>query len=253
MIEDEVIIYTDGACSGNPGPGGWGAIIIYNQKVQELGYFSEQPTTNNRMEILSIIESLKWIQRFKIKSNLCICTDSQYVINAMTKWIFGWIRNDWKTAAGEEVKNQDLFKELNQILKLVTYRFQYVPGHAGYWGNERADQIAVAFSKQQSVDLYSGSWSNYEYSTQPMMANISSNLVSKASNKASPAVKVGYVVWDYQTLSFFTEWTACAKVTQGRAGVKFKKIKNLNELKAFVELYGCPASEIQKIEKVFKL
>lgn len=251
MKNDEIVIYTDGACSGNPGPGGWGAIVVFDNQVQELGGASCLATTNNRMEITSIIESLKWINSSQLKYPLCIYTDSQYVINAMTKWLPGWVRNNWKTAAGEPVKNQDLFEELHRCLKPFIYRFQYIPGHSGFWGNERADQIAVDFSKYQMVDLYSGSWTDYQFSTESVTANISLDFVKVPKSKTSTQ-KVGYVVWDYQKLLFFTDWSACAKVTQGRAGIKYKKIKNKEEFRAFVAQYGCPESEAIKIEQVFK-
>lgn len=248
MNNNEILIYTDGACSGNPGPGGWGAIIIFDQTVQELGG-SETQTTNNRMEALSILESLKWIEAKGLKKPLCIYSDSQYVIKALTQWLPGWKRNNWQTASGMPVKNQDLFENISQQLNKISYRFQYVPGHQGFWGNERADQIAVSFSKSKVEELYQGPWENYAFSHENP-ETIAQN-ISSSSNKATTQL-VGYIVWDYKTLMFFKDWLSCAKVTQGRSGVRFKKIKNKDELKDFVIQNGCPESELKKIEQVYK-
>ena len=138
-------IYTDGACSGNPGPGGWGVVIYFmDDSVYELGG-SELQTTNNRMELQAAIAALEFIQQSGQTQSLELFTDSEYVKNGITKWIRSWKQKGWITAAGKPVLNQDLWQELDLLNgKQVTWR--YVRGHAGNQGNERCDAIARAFS-----------------------------------------------------------------------------------------------------------
>lgn len=134
----EVIIYTDGACSGNPGPGGWGAILRKGPVEKEL-YGGEQATTNNRMEMLAVIRALEALKR---PVRVCIHTDSQYVQKGITEWIHGWKRRGWKTADKQPVKNEDLWRELDRLSALHEVEWRWVKGHAGHPENERADALA---------------------------------------------------------------------------------------------------------------
>ncbi|MEM8936131.1 MAG: ribonuclease HI [Pseudomonadota bacterium] len=131
-------IYTDGACSGNPGPGGWGALIIEDGAEREK-FGGEASTTNNRMEMLAVIEALNDISP---DHSIRIHTDSQYVKNGITTWIHGWKRNGWKTASKKPVKNQDLWMALDDAVARRTIEWRWVKGHAGDPGNERADALA---------------------------------------------------------------------------------------------------------------
>jgi ribonuclease HI len=133
-----VIIHTDGACSGNPGPGGWGAILKYGDVEKELKG-GEANTTNNRMELLAAISALEAMKK-PVQAD--IHTDSQYVRNGITGWIHGWKRNGWKTADKKPVKNVDLWQRLDAALKEHDVRWHWVRGHAGHAENERADQLA---------------------------------------------------------------------------------------------------------------
>lgn len=135
---NEVTIYTDGACSGNPGKGGWGAILI-NAKETKYMSGSKQLTTNNQMELTATIEALKAILK---PSNIALYTDSQYVKNGITSWIFNWKKNGWKTAAKKPVKNKDLWKELDDLVKNHSVDWEWVRGHSGNPGNEKADKLA---------------------------------------------------------------------------------------------------------------
>ena len=135
--------YTDGACSGNPGPGGWGALLIAKDgetvvKEREL-CGGEADTTNNRMELLAAISALDALER---KSELTIVTDSSYVKDGLTKWIHGWKRNGWRTAAKKPVKNEDLWKRLDAAAARHDVTWEWVKGHAGHPENERADELA---------------------------------------------------------------------------------------------------------------
>jgi ribonuclease HI len=144
-------IYTDGACSGNPGPGGWGTIIYFTDgRVQDIGGATPN-TTNNRMELQASIVALEAYQNSGQTQPITLYTDSEYVRNGITKWISGWKKKGWKTAAGKPVMNQDLWQELDE-LNSSKVNWQYVKGHSGDPGNERADMIAVKCAhSQQSI------------------------------------------------------------------------------------------------------
>jgi len=134
----EVTIYTDGACSGNPGPGGWGAILISGEHRKELNG-GEAETTNNRMELTAAIEALNALKR---PCTVALYTDSVYVRDGITKWIHGWRRNGWRTADKKPVKNAELWQALEQALKHHKVDWHWVKGHAGHPENERADELA---------------------------------------------------------------------------------------------------------------
>ncbi|WP_439637515.1 ribonuclease HI [Oceanicaulis sp.] len=138
MADNTILIHTDGACSGNPGPGGWGAILHWNGHEKELSG-AEADTTNNRMELMAAIASLEALKR---RSKVRLVTDSTYVRDGVTKWIHGWKRNGWKTAAKKPVKNDDLWKRLDAIASKHDVQWEWVKGHAGHPENERADQLA---------------------------------------------------------------------------------------------------------------
>jgi ribonuclease HI len=133
-----VIVHTDGACSGNPGPGGWGAILKFGDVERELSG-GEANTTNNRMELLAAISALEALKR---PAQVDIYTDSQYVRGGITGWIFGWKKNGWKTADRKPVKNADLWQRLDAALGEHRVEWHWVKGHAGHAENERADELA---------------------------------------------------------------------------------------------------------------
>jgi ribonuclease HI len=133
-----VVIYTDGACSGNPGPGGWGAVLRYGDTVRELKG-GEAQTTNNRMELKAATEALNALKR---PCAVELHTDSQYVKNGLTTWIKGWKKNGWRTADKKPVKNMELWRALDEAVARHTINWHWVKGHAGDEWNERADQLA---------------------------------------------------------------------------------------------------------------
>lgn len=137
MIET-VIIYTDGACRGNPGPGGWGVILNYKGKTKEL-YGGERETTNNRMELLAAIHGLEALKK---KCKVEINTDSKYVMQGITEWISNWKKRGWKTAGNKPVKNEDLWRRLDAAMLGHDVKWKWVKGHSGNNGNERADALA---------------------------------------------------------------------------------------------------------------
>ena len=140
MTNPEVIIYTDGACSGNPGPGGWGVLLVFGEHQKELSG-GERSTTNNQMELTAAISGLEALTQ---PCTVTLYTDSQYVKNGITDWINGWRKNGWKTANGKPVKNQDLWRRLDSAIKMHDVKWAWVKGHAGHTENERVDRLAVA-------------------------------------------------------------------------------------------------------------
>ncbi|MDO9382479.1 MAG: ribonuclease HI [Hyphomicrobiaceae bacterium] len=135
---DKIVIYTDGACSGNPGPGGWGAILMWGDHRKELSG-GEATTTNNRMELMAAISALEALKR---ASKVELHTDSNYVKNGVTAWIHGWKKNGWKTADKKPVKNAELWQRLDAARKAHDVDWRWVKGHAGHVENERADELA---------------------------------------------------------------------------------------------------------------
>ncbi len=138
MLKKSVQIYTDGACRGNPGIGGWGASLNYNGKRKEI-YGGEPETTNNRMEMTAVIEALKAL---KEPSDLTINSDSKYVLNGINEWLPNWKKRNWKTASRKPVKNVDLWQALDALTQAHTIEWVWVKGHSGNLGNERADELA---------------------------------------------------------------------------------------------------------------
>ncbi|KGA02690.1 ribonuclease H [Cobetia amphilecti] len=131
-------MHTDGACRGNPGPGGWGAILVSGKHRKELNG-SEAQTTNNRMEMMAAVEALKALTK---RCQVVLWTDSEYVKNGITKWVHGWVKRGWKTAAKQPVKNEDLWKALLAQSERHDIEWRWVKGHSGDEGNERADALA---------------------------------------------------------------------------------------------------------------
>ncbi|MBL4854903.1 MAG: ribonuclease HI [Robiginitomaculum sp.] len=136
----KLVIYTDGACSGNPGPGGWGALMLYAGREKEL-YGGEDDTTNNRMEMLAAIKALESLKP-DYSGKIVLWTDSKYLKDGITKWIHGWKKRGWKKADKKPVLNTDLWKRLDAVVEDKTIDWRWVKGHAGDEGNERADQLA---------------------------------------------------------------------------------------------------------------
>lgn len=177
---NQVIIFTDGSSRGNPGPGGWGAVLIGTEKVVELGG-AEKNTTNNRMELMAVIQGLRKASEMlnKMQQDMAsfesvrsgmeslqvtIYTDSSYIINGITKWIHDWKRNGWRTKARKDVLNRDLWMDLDEALNTVgsgNVSWKYVGGHIGIAGNERCDVIATSFADGEKIKLYVGLFSGY--------------------------------------------------------------------------------------------
>jgi len=237
---DKVIIFTDGACSGNPGPGGWGAILASPLgKVKEIGG-SEPHTTNNKMELVATLEALRLLSNVKKLSTkeIRLYTDSKYVIQGITQWIHGWKRNGWKNSTGNDVSNRELWESLHEEVLRNNFKVEwlYVPGHMGFAGNERCDEIAVAFSKGWSVDLYQGELSSYMVDMDHLPA--SSSLDSKQRPKAAKKGPAVYLSFVEGKLCRDKDWKSCEARVKGKAGAKFKKVETEEEEATVLKSWG---------------
>ncbi len=154
-MKNNIEIYTDGSSLGNPGPGGWGAVFVDNNKiVHELGGFHKD-TTNNRMELQAVIETLKYINKNYKENSITIFADSNYVLSGITSWIFNWEKNGWRTANKKEVMNQDLWKEFIILVRECKAKINWgkVKGHSGHVYNDKADEIATTCANNQDLWL----------------------------------------------------------------------------------------------------
>lgn len=158
-----ITIYTDGSSRGNPGPGGWGAIVIGDNEVVELGG-GDSHTTNNKMELTAAIKSLEFVgaKSSNFSQEIIINTDSEYVMKGITTWIHGWQKKGWKTANKKPVLNQDLWQKLLDVSEGRNIAWKYVAGHSGVPLNERADEIATTFADTLMPVLYNGPKDKYK-------------------------------------------------------------------------------------------
>jgi len=138
-VSRKIEIYTDGACRGNPGPGGWGALLVFGDAEKEL-FGAEADTTNNRMELLAAINALENLKSDRYP--VILTTDSRYVMDGITKWLEGWKRRNWKTASRQPVKNEDLWRRLDELASRYDIEWRWVRGHSGHAENERVDALA---------------------------------------------------------------------------------------------------------------
>jgi ribonuclease HI len=202
-MNTHTIIFTDGSSSGNPGPGGWAAILVLpTDLVQELGG-REDHTTNNRMELQAVISALTFLGN--MDCDVTIHTDSSYVIQGITKWVKGWVKNNWITSTKTDVVNRDLWERLIEIMgvreELGKVTWKHIAGHAGIPGNERADEIATTFTEGKEIELFKGTY------------------VSKVDGE----------IQTHQT------WVECENRVKGKSGAKFKKALSEIEEKQIIQ------------------
>jgi ribonuclease HI len=236
-----IVIFTDGACSGNPGPGGWGSIIATPEgQVLELGGGKDQ-TTNNEMELMAALRALE-----KLQDDLrpvTLFTDSVYVIRGITQWVWGWRSRSWTTAEGEPVKNKNIWE---QLVRVTTARgpsgkveWLYSRGHVGTPGNERCDEIAVAFSKGRRPQLYSGSLLNYEVAIYDFPEDTSLPEIKPKQEKKvaySYLSKMGDVVCRHK------DWASCERRVKGQSGALFKKAMSAEQEPEILKAWGMSAT-----------
>jgi len=217
-------IFTDGASRGNPGPGGWGAIVVLGEKVHELGG-GEKQTTNNRMELLAAIEALHLLSK-KLSTNnhqlsATLYTDSSYVLKGATVWIHGWKKNGWKTKAKDDVLNKDLWKKFLNVSEGLKISWKLLLGHSGIPGNERCDEIATSFADGEKIKLYSAPLSKYSVDV-----SITGNSGSPKNHKLKPkssAKPYSYVSSVGGVVKTHVTWAECEAQVKGKSGALFKK------------------------------
>jgi ribonuclease HI len=206
-----ITIFTDGSSRGNPGPGGWGAIVLGNETVTELGG-RENETTNNRMELMAVISALEFAGN---EHEINLYTDSAYVLNGSTRWVKGWEKNNWKTSTKDDVSNKDLWQRLISAKAHKVINWYLIKGHAGHAGNERCDVIATSFADNDPVVLYSGSRERYGVNTE--IVGIP-NTKSKSKSKA-----YSYVSLVDGEVKVHKTWEECKARVNGVAKAKYKK------------------------------
>jgi ribonuclease HI len=226
-----ITIYCDGSSIGNPGPGGWGAVIADGARAKELGGY-EKETTNNRMELTAAIEALRIL---KSASSVTVHTDSSYVINGITKWVKGWVKNGWMTKEKKDVLNKDLWESLAKLTEKHDVEWKHVRGHSGIELNERVDMIANGYARKEKVGLFYGSLAKYKtvLASMPKARVVSKSKLS--SKKTGPAYS--YVsVLDGKVMTHKT-WAECEKRVKGKPA-KFKKVFSKEEEDAFKREWG---------------
>ena len=226
------VIFTDGACSGNPGPGGWGLIIADPSGIVTEKGGSAPETTNNRMELIAVIESLKLLG--EPSQDVKIFSDSSYALKGITEWRQGWIKRNWKASTGKPVANVDLWLELGEVLDPLLadgswgFHWGYVPGHMGVPGNERADAIASSFSNKLPFDLYNGARADYMVDLRQTESSIAKKAKPKNKNKKPH----GYVSYVNGRFKFDKTWKTCESRVRGetRGYVLFRKVFSEEEM-----------------------
>ncbi len=240
LLRDHILIYTDGACSGNPGPGGWGAIVATPEgHVRELGDQGFD-TTNNRMELAGVIHALKFIK--DDPRPVLLYTDSTYVIRGITQWIFGWRRRGWKNAEGQAVLTREHWEELDLLVRARakdSINWQYCRGHRGTPGNERCDVIAVKMSTRQRVDLYDGPLTRYAHAIHDLPPYEA--LPEMRPNEPKKAAHSYLSLLDGKVLRH-RDWSSCERRVKGRAGAKFKKAMAADDETEILKGWGLSAT-----------
>ena len=226
----EVVIYTDGGCIGNPGPGGWAAVLVRGDTVEEWGG-AEASTTNNRMEMRGAIEGLGQVRPGE---RVRVVTDSRYLHDGITRWIHGWKRRGWKKADGTPVLNQDLWEALDaRVRGPAAVRWEHVRGHRGHAYNERCDAIANGFARGTPPPLRRGDGSWIAGSAAPATAAVA----------LPPGVGLPfYLSLREGELRLHNDWADCEGWVKGAKGARFKKVRSAEELGATLVAWGINAA-----------
>lgn len=238
-MKDIVTIYTDGASRGNPGPGGWAAIIMTDSKVVELAG-GVNPATNNQMELRAAEESLAYAKKHFPKKTIVLYADSAYVLNGLQSWIHGWRKNGWMTAAKKPVENRAQWENLAALKDFFGGNLELVKvaGHSGHVYNDRCDELAVAAALNNTLDLFEGTSSAYEkkLATQKPVSVVKKTTATKTEKK-SDAKAYSYVSCVDGVVHADTTWAACERRVKGKKGAKYKKVFSKTEETELVQEY----------------
>lgn len=237
-MKKNIIIFTDGSSLGNPGPGGWGAIIAEEETVLELGG-AEKYTTNNRMELTAAIEALVAVHE---NEHVVLHTDSRYVIRGITEWISEWKKRDWMTKQKKPVENRDLWEKLSRLVDahkiLGKISWKHVGGHIGVAGNERADEIATEFARGGHPELFEGKRSAYPVPVNDVSYDEAREEARSRSKTRSRAKAYAYLSLVDGILKRHATWEECEQRVKGVRGVKFKKAVSKEDEDAIRTAWG---------------
>ncbi len=237
-MKADIVVFTDGSSRGNPGKGGWGSIVFFQNKdvphVRELGG-RDNHTTNNRMELTAAHKALEFVYTHAPKESVSVqvYTDSKYLIQGITQWVFGWEKNNWITSQKTAVENRDLWEGLLSLTRGKNIVWTHVDGHAGVPGNERCDGIATSYADENPVSLYDGDASLY---------SVDLSVVSGASEggvkKRKSAQAYSYVSVVDGVFKTHTTWASCEKEVKGKKGARFKKAVSAEDEKNIQKEWG---------------
>ncbi len=231
MIPNSILMFTDGASKGNPGPGGFGMVIVNGDSVFELGG-REEHTTNNRMELTAAIEALRFLKEHNPVAKRCtLYADSSYLVTGITKWVHGWQKNGWRTVTKKDVENRDLWEKLAELTAGLSIKWKRVAGHADTPGNARADEIASAFGEGETPKLFSGPRSDYK---------INVSVIGTGTNSQKSAVRkhgsaYSYVSMVDRKILTHKTWKECEARVKGKRGARYKKSFSLDDERHIIE------------------
>jgi ribonuclease HI len=232
-MNNDLILYTDGASRGNPGPGGWAAVILVQDMAMEVAG-SEQRATNNQMELMAVLAVLSDSAAKAHTGNIIVHSDSAYVVNGLNSWVWGWEKKGWKTVTKTPVENKDMWVKLLELLKFYGDRLTItkVSGHAGELYNERCDELAVAAALGNEQQLFKGSRKDYEQFLKDM-----GTTAKKPIKKKSDAPAYSYVSFIDGKAYADKTWAACEKRVKGKKGAKYKKVFSKEEETELIQEY----------------
>lgn len=234
-MKQNITIFTDGAAKGNPGKGGYGVVISYSDTVVELGGY-KQLTTNNEMELMAVVEALKAV--VGAGASVAIYTDSKYVVEGATGWVFGWLKNGWQTKTKTDVANKELWQALVPLLQRVEIEWHKVPGHVGIAGNERVDTIASTFAVKGEYELYSGPKSAYGYTIEDTTFDASKAKGRSEARKRSAQKAFSYVSAVDGVVQTHKTWSECEARVKGKSGARFKKSLDVGNEQEILHQFG---------------
>lgn len=244
MSAPAILVFCDGAAKGNPGPGGWGVIVVTpDGRVVERGGRAAH-TTNNKMELTAAIEA--FAHAGTTAGAMAVYTDSTYVIKGIKEWIWNWRRRGWKTAEGADVQNQDLWRELDALVSARprgSVSWHYVRGHAGIPGNERVDAIADGFARGAAVDLYDGPLVGYAVPIFDVPDDTAPPPSTSRTRSAKTAAHSYISLVDGTPMRHAT-WAECERRVKGRSGARFKKAVSASDEQAILRSWNVAPSDL---------
>ncbi len=244
----KITIFTDGASSGNPGPGGWGAVLVFDEQIVELGD-GEKRTTNNRMELNAVVGAFEFMRQYGLSVNdyeVEVYSDSTYVVNGITKCIFGWTKNNWINTQKKPVMNRDLWERLKEVSADYEIKWNVLPGHSGVPGNERADKIAVGFRDDDDRGLYHGSLEEYDVDVLNTSYDKALKKVKDGKKARSKAKAYSYLSLVDGRLRRHRTWSECELCVKGARGARFKKSLSAEEELEIIRSWGKSLNDIER-------